>query len=179
LGLAKKPNVPPLGVVAADFCLRSNDDAAPPDIAYKWGQGFAYEDIVSKLVAQTAELRAKYRDIGIIWAMHFPPSRQAARVPGFLRDLVPGFFELRNFARVTDAARANKIPIVLAGHIHENCVIEEKDIRIFCAGSSCSFGESAGNWMHTLNIDVAAGVPVVTRKQDYRWTEARGAFLPA
>jgi hypothetical protein len=146
-----------------------------PQSAYRWGQGYAYDDILAGVVRKTVELRGRYEGVGVVWAMHFPPSGDAAGIPSFLG--VPGFYELRFFPRVIDAALTNKVSVVLAGHIHENRVIDERGVSIYCAGSSCAFGEKAGNWIHSLEFEVSDGVASVVNKTDYRWTETAGAFL--
>jgi hypothetical protein len=65
-----------LAIVAADFCLRRNQDSISPAIYNRWGQGRAYEDIIGWLERETADVRRRHSPIAVIWMTHFPPSVQ-------------------------------------------------------------------------------------------------------
>jgi len=164
-----------LGIVAADFCLRRNVDASHPTNVYKRGQGYAYEDIVEKLVKKTLQLRSANEGIGIVWAMHFPPSDKRSGVPALLG--LGGLLELRFFHRVVTAAVENDVSHILSGHLREAVMLQERGVHIYCAGSACGFGEASGNWMHLLEFRVQKGKVSVEKKVDYRWIEAKGDFF--
>jgi 3',5'-cyclic AMP phosphodiesterase CpdA len=157
----------PLGIVAADFALRSDADATFPSRWMRYGQGYAYRDIVEKLVQKTDALRQKYPGIGVVWVTHFPPTGDS----GFW-----GHRELRFHDGVLAAANDSNIKTILAGHIHERKVIQLGELDIVCAGSGCVFGEDNGNWIHELEIDVKDGFARLTKKVDYQWVDAVGDF---
>lgn len=158
----------PLSVIVADFSLRSDQDSTVPNRWMRYGQGFAYPDIVEKMVTKTAQVRKKWERSGVIWVTHFPPSEDG----GFF-----GYRQLRYFERVVDAAISNDIKLILAGHIHERKTIELSDLKIICAGSGCLFAEKRGNWLHKLEIEVKNGIATLANKTDYHWVEAQGDFV--
>lgn len=157
----------PLGIIAADFALRSDADASFPSRWMRYGQGFAYQDIVEKLVKKTDELRNRFFGIGVIWVIHFPPSNDGGLF---------GYREFRYYDRVVDAANARNIKTILAGHLHERKSIRVDDLDIICAGSGCVFGEERGNWLHHLEIDVVDGIAKLSKKIDYWWNDLAGDF---
>jgi hypothetical protein len=134
----------------------------------RYGQGFGYSDVMEKLAKKTAQLKARFQSIGIVWMIHFPPTSDG----GFL-----GYRQLRNYEGVLEAAKACNIKVILAGHIHQDRVVRLQDIVIVCAGSSCIFAEGNGNWMHSLAIDVENGVARLSSKVDYQWEDAAGEFV--
>jgi 3',5'-cyclic AMP phosphodiesterase CpdA len=161
----------PLGIIAADLTLRIDSDATRPNRWMRYGQGYAYDDVIAKLVERTREVRnSRFQGIGIVWAIHFPPARECQ---GFL-----GYLQLRYHDRVVEAAHANNIKTILAGHVHERMVIRLGELDIVCAGSGCAFGEKHGNWLHNLEFDVQNGSAKLSKKIDYQWDDRRGDFLP-
>jgi 3',5'-cyclic AMP phosphodiesterase CpdA len=168
--ILNRPTTEPLAILAVDFSLRAESDAAHPTRWMRYGQGHAYEDIVEKMVKKTSELRGRFSGIGIVWAIHFPPSKECG---GFC-----GYEELRYHNRVVEAAGSSSVKLILAGHIHEKKELRLGDLDIICAGSGCGFGEKHGNWMHELEVDVVGGVAQLSKKIDYKWEEAQGDFVP-
>ena len=166
----RQTDKPPLAIVAADFSLRADSDASHPARWMRYGQGYAYTDLVERLVNKTIELRNRISGIGIIWAIHFPPSKECS---GFC-----GYLELRFHDRVVEAANSSKIKTILAGHVHDRRTIRLGELDIICSGSGCVFAEAHGNWLHSLEIDIEDGIAKVTKKIDYRWVEAMGDFVP-
>jgi 3',5'-cyclic AMP phosphodiesterase CpdA len=157
----------PLGIVAADFALRTDADASFPSRWMRYGQGYAYSDIVKKLGQKTDALRERYPGIGVVWVTHFPPTRDG----GFW-----GYRELRFHEGVVAAANNSNIKAILAGHIHERRVVRLGELDIVCAGSGCVFSEESGNWIHNLEIDVKDGVARLSKKIDYQWSDVAGDF---
>ena len=159
----------PLAVIAADFTLRADNDASNPKRLMRYGQGFAYDDIVSKLVSKTTDLKGRFPNIGIIWTIHFPPTKECA---GFC-----GHLELRHHNRVIQAAHNSKVNLILSGHIHDRKSIKLSELNIVCAGSACVFEEEKGNWLHILEIQVENGATQVLKKTDYQWSDVDADFV--
>lgn len=97
-----------LAVIGADFSLACTDDARTPCVIGRLGQGRVYGHILTELQSTTVELRREYPKIGIIWAVHFPPS-----APRNSRGL-----HLINGHNLISSARAHDVHHILAGHIH-------------------------------------------------------------
>jgi hypothetical protein len=169
--ILNRPDRAALAIIAADFTLRADSDADSPTRWMRYGQGYAYADIVEKLVRKTDELRKRVSGIGIIWTIHFPPSREC---DGFC-----GYLQLRYHDRIVEAAHVSNIKTILAGHIHERKTIRLGELDIICAGSGCGFGEEHGNWLHDLEIDVEGGIASLSRKIDYQWVDSEGDFISA
>jgi 3',5'-cyclic AMP phosphodiesterase CpdA len=167
--ILNRPDTEPLAVLAADFALRAEGDAAFPTRWMRYGQGYAYEDVLEKMVKKTSELRTRFSGIGIVWAIHFPPTNECR---GFC-----GYQELRYHSRVVEAAGSSGVKLILAGHIHEKKEIRLGDLDIICAGSGCGFGEKHGNWLHDLEVEVVNGVARISKKIDYKWEEENGNFV--
>jgi 3',5'-cyclic AMP phosphodiesterase CpdA len=169
--ILNRPDKAPLAIIAADLTLRADSDADAPTRWMRYGQGYAYEDIVEKMVRKTNELRERFSGIGVIWAVHFPPSKECG---GFC-----GYLQLRYHNRIIEAAHSSNIKTILAGHVHERKTIRLGELDIICAGSGCVFGEEHGNWLHEMEIDVAGGIATLSRKIDYQWVDRMGDFIPA
>src|SRR5262249_34878747 len=159
-----EPPAVPLGIIGADFTLRAEGDASFPTRLMRYGQGYAYDDLKDRVVEKTDNLRARYPDIGIIWMIHFPPSRECA---GFC-----GYKEMRYHHKIVEAAANSNVKLILAGHIHERKKIRLGELDIVCAGSGCLFAETGGNWLHHLEIKVERGVAIIVKKTDYQWNDA-------
>ena len=167
--ILKRPQSVTLAIIAADFTLRTDADASPPRRWMRYGQGYAYDDVVERLILKTSELRDRFSDIGIIWAIHFPPTKECS---GFC-----GYLELRYHNRVIGAAYKSKISIILAGHIHDRKLIRLGGLDIVCAGSACVFEEKQGNWLHLMEIEIKNGAAQLIQKTDYQWSDADGDFV--
>ncbi len=131
--------------ISVDFCLRSISDAGGPiDASYYYmGRGKAYRDAVGRIVERTLELRAKNPSTAVFWSMHFPPT-----------DRVSPSLRLVDFDLVSDAAADNSIPVILAGHLHEEAVFyTTRNTPILCAGSLTTFGQAQSFSIVEFNVN--------------------------
>jgi 3',5'-cyclic AMP phosphodiesterase CpdA len=110
-----------LAVIAADFCLHQDADAEPVVLANRLGRGRVYDDVLGELQKQTQELRSKYKEVAIVWAVHFPPTASC-----------PAVFKLLRSNLLEDAAKENSIQLFLAGHLHRNWSTERRTRRPYC-----------------------------------------------
>ena len=170
-GVFSQPHGPSLAIVGADLTLRSEQDAGLPTRVMRYGQGCAYEDVIKKLTAKTADLHQRFPGVGVIWTVHFPPSKDCC---GFF-----GYKELRFHPRLVHAATISNVSLVLCGHIHERKLISLDDLTIVCAGSASVFAEEHGNWFHCLEISIENGRARLTKKSDYLYLEEEGDFVRA
>jgi hypothetical protein len=160
-------SVDKLGIVAADFALRSDDDYDGP-WWHRYGQGCAYTDIVNMLEKRTLELFQRYDGIGIVWMVHFPPSFEACGNLALI---------LRNHERVIEAAQACNVRIIFSGHIHKPYQGKEGGVEVVCAGSATCYMEAAGNWLHFHELEVSSGMTTFVSSQNFRWSKERLAFV--
>jgi hypothetical protein len=135
----------------------------------RYGQGYAYADVVEKATNKTDELRRRFEGIGIVSVIHFPPSQEYTGLAGYL--------ELRFHERVVQAANAANVKMILPGHLHERLTLSLDELDIVCAGSGCVFAERRSNWLHSLEIEVNDGSARLSRKVDYRWNDEAGDFV--
>jgi 3',5'-cyclic AMP phosphodiesterase CpdA len=135
-----------LAVVAADFTLASYWDATGP-----WGymgQGMVYPAVLSALAAATRRVKEVYGEVGVVWAVHFPPC-----FAGIDPDLA-----LLNELALPPAAAALGVEHLFCGHTHEarEYVVPGKPpLHVHCAGTTTQYATQHGNVMHDTQITVA------------------------
>lgn len=155
-----------LGIITVDFTLAKNADATKAPLA-KLGQGRAYPNRIAQLEQATIQAKAKYKNIAIIWAMHFPPEYSASS-----RSL-----QLCDGDKVTQAASRQEIPLILAGHQHEKLDYKVQGTQIICAGTSASLDRNKGNTLHELTFSLASGARLTWKCEDYAWDQDTCTFV--
>jgi 3',5'-cyclic AMP phosphodiesterase CpdA len=168
LVLQSRDRLSRLAILAADFCLRNNQDALRPTRMNRRGRGRAYEDIIEQLERNTANVRAQHSPIPIVWTTHFPPDVETASWLRLLRDDL-----------VMDAASRQSVPIILSGHLHRRIEHLSQGIHIFCAGSMTSCEEDGNQWIHLLEFEVQGEYIQSCQKTDFRWDDGQTEFVPS
>jgi predicted phosphodiesterase len=159
--LAKEGNH--LGIVAGDFCLRSNDDASGFD---RYGRGKAYDDVVAAMIQETSRIRRTYKLSDVIWMVHFPPTG------------TPAILELIDGYHLEGAAISSKIPYIIAGHLHSNTVFRTQyGTPLICAGSLCAYEDHGDNWIHFLDIEMNNGKVGILNRSDFSWSDDEDSFV--
>ena len=105
-------------------------------------------------------LRAFYPGVGIAWVIHFPPCATEGESP---------LLELLDRASVLDAARDERIRLILAGHIHTPALVEDGDILISCAGTAAAYLCKQGYWIYKLEIEVTDSIASLTDRTNFAW----------
>ena len=95
-----------IGFLCADFCLQSRQDALDKVVG-PYGQGRVYQDVLEELKSRTFRLRKSYKEIQIVWLIHFAPFDC-----GYSLQLI-------DWDRIIDAARALRVLATLCGHTHQ------------------------------------------------------------
>jgi 3',5'-cyclic AMP phosphodiesterase CpdA len=158
-----------LGVIGADFSLGCTDDARTPCVIGRLGQGRVYGHLLEELQSTTMELRGEHPNIGIIWAVHFPPS-----APGNSRGL-----HLINGRNLISSARAQGVRHILAGHIHADLTYMapgKPAVTIHCANSACSVSTDGGNGFQILEVTVEDS-RVAISEHGHVWDDDQGEFV--
>jgi 3',5'-cyclic AMP phosphodiesterase CpdA len=159
-----------LGVIGADFSLACMEDARTPCVVGRLGQGRVYHHILEELQSETVRLRQEHPKIGILWAVHFPPS-----APGNSRGL-----HLINGRDLISAARGYQVHHLLAGHIHSDLtytVPGKLPVTVHCANSACSVSTDGGNGFQILEVSVEDS-RVAISEHGYVWDDDQGEFIP-
>jgi hypothetical protein len=154
-----------IAFIAADFCLRSVQHAAPGALSH-YGQGMAYDSVVSDIVKKTRLVREQRGEIPILWTMHFPPV-----------SAVPTELALRQYEQVQTAAREVGVDRILAGHLHRTQVFRQNGLTVYSSGSATSVDCDNANAIHLFEFIVDNRSLVEVSKQDFVWR--RTAFIPA
>ena len=105
--------------MAADFCLADDTQASRLDGVP--GQGFADPATVASLVRRTADTRLEAPNADIVWVLHFPPT---------IKDIHDERLHLVGHENVLDAASANGVGLVLAGHVHKKMLTRDRGVTI-------------------------------------------------
>jgi len=98
---------------------------------------------------QTELLRARHKDIAIIWAVHFAPAF----------DGLPEYLELIDHGHLIAAAEELGIHHILCGHTHEQRLYPVGNggsIKVYCAGSA-AVKEEPRKTLHLFEIEVDRG----------------------
>lgn len=142
-----------VGIVAADFSLRSWRDAEGPNyLVNQYSQGKVYPDILKKCVRETAAFRAQHREIPnvfTIWAVHFPA------IPG----QEDSYMKVQDRGDLIEAADRNGVSLLLSGHTHEPFEFRSPryGFGAFGTGSSTQSDSPEGNYCQVISIDNSAG----------------------
>lgn len=151
--------------IGVDFCLRAEKDAGRPYSSNRWGRGKAYENAIRNLVDRTKAARRKYKNIAVIWIVHFPAMAST-----------PGRYRLNDAHKLIEAASRQKIPLILSGHLHESIAATVGgNIAVLCAGSMTAIGDES--WMHFVNLEVEKGSISACSKIDFKFSEERRNFV--
>jgi hypothetical protein len=151
--------------VGVDFCLREEKDAGRPYSTYRWGRGKAYKDAIDNLVARTKAARRKFKNMAVIWVVHFPAIAST-----------PSRYRLNDAHKLIRAASRQKIPLILSGHLHESIAATAgSNICVLCAGSMTAIGDES--WMHFVNITVDKGSIKACSKIDFIFNPTRRNFV--
>jgi UDP-2,3-diacylglucosamine pyrophosphatase LpxH len=157
-----------LGVIASDFALTQSSHSDVPYIR-RLGQGRVYPEVLQMLEQTTVELRDEYPEIGIIWAVHFPPN-----APG-----QSDWLGLINGRRLVALAKKQGIHHILAGHIHTDLTYEasaKPTLYVYCAHSACSVSTDGGNGFQVLEIEVV-GPRIAITERAYHWDDSIDEFV--
>jgi DNA repair exonuclease SbcCD nuclease subunit len=145
-----------LVLLGVDFSLASKKDATT--YAGSLGQGHARAEIVEGLSEQTAHIKRGRVPTAVVWVMHFPPSNAGTKKA----------VQLRNAQSVASAAKKQRIPLILAGHIHTPRIIHLiKGTEAWIAGSATQFGERQGNSFHMIELRTSGWAIVEGRRRKY------------
>jgi predicted phosphodiesterase len=86
---------------------------------------------------------------------------------------------LRSAKQVLEAAKANGVTHIIAGHLHSNQVVSYEGVEIICTGSAASdLRAMYGNWIQLLKIDVHIDRLALAKKM-LRYEAREGAFVEA
>lgn len=145
-----------LALVGADFTLRHAADATAR-LGGAFGQGRVHATTLRQLVSLTEALRQLDPAMAVLWVVHFPP--------GF-RDVAPAL-SLINDDSLIEAAEQQGVAAILAGHTHEcrdyDISFGAAPVRVLCAGTATQYHAPGGNFVHLVEIHVAAGSTTVSR----------------
>lgn len=150
-------------ICCADFTLYGESDADVSAFSYL-GQGVVHSDRLGELQSETQALigNSDYSDAAVIWVVHFPP---------YFKGLDPKLV-LRLDERLINAAKAEGVTCILAGHTHNQRCYSVDGVRIYCAGTVCSVDlEYPGrNAFLDLEFEINEGhlVDIVAYDLEYR-----------
>lgn len=130
-------------IIAADFSLRSRDDASCTSGVF--GQGFIDQNRLKLLEEYTTLIKSK--DIPITWAIHFAPNYDSL---GEAEALI-------NSNLLVDLAVKNDIKHIFCGHTHKtkSYSINGSSLNVYCNGTSvCRCGDwDTSFFIHKIEID--------------------------
>lgn len=159
-----------LAIVAADFSLAGNSDVTDKGgsrLFKIWGQGKCHPEILQELELTTAELREKYSEIVVVWAVHFPPM-------GLRAD---DNLALRDCEKLIESTRRCEVDLLLSGHLHRKLDNELNRGRHLSAGTCCAADFEAHHWIHLVEIETANGRIQELSRQDYRYSLEEKMFV--
>jgi hypothetical protein len=169
-----------LAIVACDLTLAADEELPYSD---RPGKGRAYPDRVERLLQETARLRQESPELGVVWAVHFPP-----RFLGACRALRPvqrqllAWLELLEEERLVEAARAAGVGYLLCGHTHwakQYPLDAQGDTLVHCAGTATQkcFLPDGRNSLHLLEIDVEEGRILRFSPREIAYEPSRERFV--
>jgi hypothetical protein len=154
-----------LAVVAADFCLATDDEASGIN---RLGRGKAHAETLDEMVSRTAAIRSKYGNVIAIWVAHFPP------VP------CKSSLQLIDGEHFQWLAAANGVAFIMAGHLHKKDVqLSTNGTPVICAGSMCVCEGYDNNWIHCIEVIAEGALVKEVRKSDFLWNDNVGDFADA
>lgn len=163
--IRKKSDGQRLALIAADFSLARSRDAQSPTRLNRYGQGRAYASRVNQLVNVTNQTRKEYKNVVVIWVMHFPP------LPAEKQAL-----NLIDHSNVQNAAINCNVPLIVAGHVHRPGIDSFGGVHVWSAGSATSVDTGHGNWVHILDFEITNGSLKSFTRTDYHWDQSQQIF---
>ena len=151
-----------LGFVYADFCLQSRLDAEDKVVG-AFGQGRVYEDVYSELTKRTLQLRGSFRNIPIVWIIHFAPF-----------DCGYGL-KLNEFDKLVQGALRLKVAATLCGHTHKASKTTYDDHVIYCGGSAGCVDSENDSRIHVIQFDVDEQCRI--SRDNYIWDRGLHEFI--
>ncbi len=152
-----------LALIAVDFCLESEDDATPPVLANRFGQGKAYRHRLERLEQETAAVRQRWNGAGVLWVVHFPPYCELCGGDESLR--------LIDEQLLIDSAERHGISLILSGHVHVAHDVTMGDVRISTAGSCAAYSDGLANSYDRLEIEVIGRKVELVEKASFIWSD--------
>lgn len=159
-----------VGIVAADFSLRSWRDAEGPNyLVNQYSQGRVYPDILRMCIQETKAFRARHERLHnpfIIWASHFPA------IPGQEET----YMKLQNRDDFIVAAEQNRVSLLLSGHTHDpfQFISPRYGFQAFGTGSATQHDSPEGNYCELITIEtLSTGHSVRTVHYQFENTVSR------
>jgi hypothetical protein len=150
-----------LAFVYADFSLQSRLHASNP--LYAFGQGRAYPSVLGAAERLTTEIRNRFKDITIIWVLHFAPF-----------DCVTSL-RLIDWKSVAVAAARLNILCTLCGHTHDQTKTTINGHTIYCAGSAGCVDSEANSRVHVLEFELDSNVRL--KRRNFVWKDSDHDFI--
>lgn len=148
-----------LGILLADLSLKGINSGS--GLLSHLGQGDVIQHVIDELSASTkglqADALAEGFDMGIIWAVHFPPN-----FPDVNNSLA-----LLNSGLLVDAATATGVSLILAGHTHKTLRYKATSstgtaVEIICTGPSAGISDHDTYSFSIIDLDVSQGVVIAS-----------------
>ncbi|MER9456630.1 metallophosphoesterase [Mesorhizobium sp. M0478] len=155
-----------IGLIFADFTLDKSDDCSAVNAGamfLRYGQGRVYPDVLKALIAKHHVLKQKYRNIHIVWVVHFAPFDCSVKL------------QLNDFSELVDAANSVGVQQLLCGHTHSMKKQIEGKLSIYCAGPAGAIGSEESSYIHINEIELTGGVGRFKRR-NFLWSAARHDF---
>jgi len=137
-----------LAVCLVDFSLRSMRHQIG---SLGWlGQGKVYNDTLGELEKLTVRVRRQYKNVYVIWAIHFPPEPPEER-----RNMC-----LIDGKLIGPKAAACGVELILCGHIHRALTYSvgaSSTVRVVCAGSATSAELGSEHALFELEFELTKG----------------------
>lgn len=148
-------------VIGADFTFKLNSDAIGQRgnrTARILGRGICHDDVLKDLISITTTLKSENPNAAIVWATHFPV--------GMVED---DALALVNWEYVRDAAIANGIQVILAGHIHEKKRIDHSGCVVFVSGSCCAVDFIDNHCFSLLEFETEREIIKTVKNRNFRF----------
>jgi 3',5'-cyclic AMP phosphodiesterase CpdA len=136
-----------VGIIAADFSLRTARHSKLPQTVNMYSQGKVYQDTLDDLVSATnsyINAHIEESEVAIIWALHFPP----------LAPNLPSYMELLDSANLIAAANQTGVLFIISGHTHYPFELSSprEGFQLLGAGSVTQFDSSVGNHCQVITV---------------------------
>ncbi|KAA3447150.1 hypothetical protein C7I87_28260 [Mesorhizobium sp. SARCC-RB16n] len=149
-----------LALIFADFTLDASNDCSAINAAafyLRYGQGRVYPNVLKSLLLRHHDLRQKYRNIHIIWVIHFAPFDCTLKL------------QLNDFEELVEAAKSAGAKQILCGHTHSMKKHIDGHLSIYCAGPAGAIGSDDSSYIHLNELDINDGVGRFTRR-NFLWS---------
>jgi predicted phosphodiesterase len=157
-------------VIAADFCLEKDSHAVRiqrlPKKITRMGQGKCYPHVLQTLRQHTKDMREKYVNAHVIWAVHFPPVGVA-----------DGKMTLIDGEELVLAARELDVQLAISGHLHK--VLHEMLIpgTLLGAGTCCAVNTDEIHRAHILEISLNENTLTGLSRENFSWSLDKKMFV--